>query len=141
MTVSFLDTNIFLRHLIADDPVRSPACLALLQAIERGETSVWTSELVIAELVFVLSSKRGYNLGREAIRDLLLPLIELPGLKLPHKRLYRRIFDLYTSLPIDYVDAYHAALIENRGQPELYSYDTHFDRIAGITRMEPQASF
>ncbi|MHB0868835.1 MAG: PIN domain-containing protein [Chloroflexota bacterium] len=137
MTASFLDTSVFLRHLTADDPVRSPACLALLQAIERGETSVWTSELVIAEMVFVLSSKRGYNLGRETIRDLLLPLIELPRLKLPHKRLYRRVFDLFASLPIDYVDAYHAALIENREQPELYSYDTHFDRIAGIKRMEP----
>lgn len=50
-------------------------------------------------------------------------LIELTGLKIPHKRLYRRVFDLYTSLPIDYVDAYHAALIESRDPPELYSYD------------------
>jgi len=73
----------------------------------------------------------------EAIRDILLPLISLPGLKLPHKRMYARVFELYTSLPIDYVDAYHAALMENRGEPEVYSYDTDFDRIAGITRLEP----
>ncbi len=137
MTARFLDTNILLRHLAADDPERSPACLTLVQAIERGHTVVWTSELVIAEAVFVLSSKRGYNLGREAVRDLLLPLIELPGLKIPHKRLYRRVFDLYATLPIDYVDAYHAALVENREPPELYSYDSHFDRIASIKRIQP----
>lgn len=136
----FLDTNIFLHHLTADDPERAPACLALFQAIEQGRLVVWTSDLVLAEIVFVLSSKHTYGLGRETIRDLLLPLIGLPGLKLPHKRIYRRVFDLYTSLPIDYIDAYHAALMEQRREPELYSYDTDFDRIPGITRREPSAT-
>ncbi|MDQ6694361.1 MAG: hypothetical protein M3014_08045 [Chloroflexota bacterium] len=48
-----------------------------------------------------------------------------------------RVFDLYTSLPLDYVDAYNAALIEDREQFELYSYDAHFDRVNGLTRLEP----
>lgn len=34
-------------------------------------------------------------------------------------------------------DAYHAALIENRGEQELYSYDADFDRISGLHRLEP----
>jgi uncharacterized protein len=137
MTARFLDTNILLRHLLNDDPIQSTAALALIQAIEQGRVTVWTSDLVIAEVVFVLANPRTFHLGREAIRDLLLPLINLPGLKLPRKRLYRRIFDLYTTLPIDYIDCYHAALIERRRPGELYSYDTDFDRIAGITRVEP----
>jgi predicted nucleic acid-binding protein len=137
MTARFIDTNIFLRHLLNDDPQRSPACFALIQAIEQGHLTAGTSGLVIAELVFVLSSRRTYNLSRETIRDLLLPLIELSGLRLSGKRLYRRIFDLYTSLPIDYVDAYHAALMESRREPELYSYDTDFDRVPSLRRIEP----
>ncbi len=137
MTTRFLDTNIFLRHLTKDDPQKARACFALVEAIERGRLSAWTSDLVIAELVFVLSRKDTYNLSREVIRDILLPLINLPGLKLPHKRMYHHVFELYTSLPIDYVNAYHAALMEHRGQLELYSYDTDFDRISGITRLEP----
>ncbi len=137
MTDPFLDTNVFLRHLLNDDPVRSRACFDLIRRIEQGELTAWTSDLVIAELVFVLSSKRTYNLDRETIRDLLLPLVGLPGLKLQHKRTYRRVFDLYTSLPIDYVDAYHAAVMEARRAPEVYSFDTHFDQIAGLRRREP----
>lgn len=136
----FLDTNIFLRHLTNDDPVRSPACFALIQAIEQDRLEAWTSDLVIAEVVFVLSNKRTYDLEREIIRDLLLPLINLPGLKLPHKRLYYRVFELYASLPIDYVDAYHAALVESRKERELYSYDPDFDGIPGLTRLEPSTS-
>ena len=133
----FLDSNILIRHLTNDDPTRGRACFALIQAIERGETSVWTSELVVAEAVFVLSNTHTYDLDRETIRDLLLPLIDLPGLKLPQKRLYRRVFELYTSLPIDYVDAYHVALMERRGSTEILSYDRHFDQVEGIQRREP----
>lgn len=137
MTARFIDANIILRHLLDDDPQRSRACFALIQAIEAGEVAAWTSDLVIAEVVFVLSNKKTYDLPREAIRERVLPLINLPGLKLAHKRLYNRVFDLYTSLPIDYVDAYHAALLEGRKEQELYSYDADFDRIPGVVRFEP----
>lgn len=133
----FLDTNIFVRHLANDDPQRSPACLALIQAIEQGRIEAWTSDMVVAEIAYVLSSKRSYNLDRETIRDLILPIINLPGIKLPSKRLYQRVFELYVSLPIDYVDAYHAALMESRKRNDLYSYDLDFDRVPGLTRLEP----
>jgi predicted nucleic acid-binding protein len=137
MSVPFLDSNVLLRHLTNDDPVKGAACFRLLQALEQGQTTAWTSNLVIAEVVFVLANKRTYALPRETIRDLLLPIIGLPGLKLAHKRLYRRVFELYTALPIDYVDAYHAALAEQTGASEVISYDRHFDLVEGIKRREP----
>lgn len=134
----FLDTNILLRHLLNDDPVHSPRCKSLLEAIENGRQTVWTTDLVIAEVVFVLSNKRTYDVPRATIRDLLLPIIGLSGIKLPNKRLYARVLDLYASLPIDYVDAYHAALVEDRrGDHEIISYDRDFDGVGGITRNEP----
>jgi predicted nucleic acid-binding protein len=134
---TFVDTNVFLRHVLNDDPRKSPACLALLQSIEQGRVDGWTSELVISEVVFVLGNKRSYDFGREVIRDALLPLIELSALKVPNRRLYRRVFELYTSLPIDYVGAYHVALMESRGETELYSYDADFDRVPSLRRLEP----
>ena len=133
----FVDTNVFLRHLLNDHPEQSPACFEFIQAIEQSRIRAWTSDLVIAELVFVLASKQLYNLGPEEIRDLLLPIIGLPGLRLPHKRLYHRVFELYTSLPIDFIDAYHAAHIESQDQAELYSYDEDFDRVEGVHRLAP----
>jgi uncharacterized protein len=134
----FLDTNIFLRHLTKDHPTHSPACFALIQAIEQGSVKAWTSDLVIAEIVFTLSSRALYNLSRTTIRDLLLPLINLPSIKLPNKRVYQRAFDLFTNLPIDYPDAYNAALMESRKQLEIYSYDADFDRIQNVRRLEPK---
>lgn len=137
MSVLFLDTNILLRHLTNDDPRKARECLALFRSIEEGHTTVWTSDLVIAEVVFVLSNRHTYHVSREAIRDLLLPLINLRGIKLPHKRLYQRVFALDTSLPIDYIAAYHAALVEQRDDSTLYSYDTDFDRVTSLRRIEP----
>ena len=137
MTMPFLDSNILLRQLTKDDPERGRACFSLIQAIERGELSVWTSDLVIAEVIFVLANKNTYHLDRETIRDLLLPLIGLPGIKLARKRLYQRVFELYTTSPIDYIDAYHVALMERLGTTEILSYDRHFDLVQGIQRREP----
>lgn len=138
MSLPFIDTNIFIRHLMADDAVQSPACLALFQAIERGEIIVWTTHLVVAEIVFVLT--RVYKIQRGSVRDILLPLLSLSGIKLEQKQLFGRVFELFASLSIDYVDCYHAALLESRGHDQLYSFDADFDRVPGIQRLEPAIS-
>jgi len=137
MPLPFLDTNILLRHLLNDHPLQSPASKALIQRIEQARQTVWTTDLTIAGVVSVLSGKRFYNFPRDAIRDALLPLIGLPGVKLANKRIYPQVFALYTSLPIDYIDASHAALMESRREHELCSYDSDFDRVGGLVRREP----
>lgn len=134
----FLDTNILLRHLTQDDPVQSKASTALLRHVEQGEEVVITSELVVAEAVFILQSKR-YGLSPEAIRDALEPLIFLPRIHLAHKPLYRRAFELYCAERMSFVDAYNTAFMEARGITEIYSYDTDFDKVRGVKRVEPEA--
>lgn len=137
--MTFLDTNIFLRHLIQDDARKAARCTALLAAVARGEQQAWTSDLVVAELVFVLGSKRknGYGLTPAQIREGLLPLLMLPHLQIPSKRFYPRIFDLYIQHDIDFIDAMHAALVEGTRAAELYSYDHDFDQVGTVVRLEP----
>jgi predicted nucleic acid-binding protein len=137
MQGTFLDTNIFLRHLLNDVPEQSHAAHRLVTAIEAGSLVAGTTPLVMAEIIFVLENPKTHRVDRATLRDQLLPLLALPHLKLERKRLYPRIFELYVSLPIDYVDAYHAALLEHYGQHELYSFDHDFDAIPGMTRREP----
>lgn len=137
--VRFLDTNILLRYLTRDDEAKARACLELLLRVERGEEVVVSSDLVIAETVFNLQSPRQYGLSRERIRQLVEPIIESRGLRLPHKGMYRRAFDLYCGKGVSFVDAYNASLMERQGLMEIYSYDTDFDRVEGIRRVEPDA--
>ncbi len=134
----FLDTNILLRHLTQDDLVQSKASTSLLRRVEQGEEIVVTSELVVVEAVFILQSKR-YALSPEAIRNALEPLILLPGIRLPNKPIFRRAFNLYCAQRMSFVDAYNAAFMEARGITDIYSYDTDFDRVQGINRLEPES--
>jgi predicted nucleic acid-binding protein len=135
MTLSFLDTNIFLRHLLQDDPDHSPRASTFLKRIEEGEVKVRTSDTVIFETVFTL--QKVYRRPKAAIRDTLLPLLELPGIVLPNKRQYRKVFELYVENNLPFADAYHAVLMRQLKLTEIVSFDTDFDRIEGLTRIQP----
>jgi predicted nucleic acid-binding protein len=131
----FLDANVILRHLLGDHPEHSPRATAYIGRIERGEERVRTADTVVMEAVFTLD--RSYRRPRELIQAGLLPILELPGVNLPDKRLYRRAFDFYVNLNISFADAYHAALMERAGIQGIASFDRHFDRVATVRRIEP----
>ena len=135
MTVRFLDTNIILRHLLQDHPEQSRASTELLRRVEARDLRVRISDLVVFEAVFTL--QRSYGVPPGEIRDHLLPLIELPAVDLPGKRLLRSAFDLYVDLKLPFADAYHAALMTREHVTEIITFDRDFDRVPGATRLEP----
>ena len=138
--MKFLDTNVILRYLTRDDETKAQACYELFQRVKKGEEELFTCEAIITEVTYVLSSPRApYQLSHEEIRSRLLPILTLRGLRLPQKSMYLRALDLYASSPfLDFEDALAVAHMEKRGVREILSYDTDFDRIATIARVEPQ---
>jgi predicted nucleic acid-binding protein len=135
MALSFLDTNVLLRHLLQDHPQQSPQATAYLARVERGEIKVRTADTVVFETVFTL--QRQYGVPKEEIRDNLLPILELPGIVLPGKRRLRKVFDLYVDLNLPFADAYHVALMQRLGLRHIISFDKEFSRVPGVTRVEP----
>jgi predicted nucleic acid-binding protein len=135
--LQFVDANVFLRFLTRDDPVKAERVKTLLERAQRSEITLLTSESVIAELVFVLSSPRLYNLSRGQVRAVLLPIVLLKGLSLPGREVFLRALDLYAETAMDFIDALVVARMEEKGVTEVYSYDEHLGRIEGIRRLEP----
>ncbi len=133
----FIDTNVFIRYLTKDDPKKAEACLRLFQDAQRNQVTLVTSEAVVAEVVYVLSSKELYDLAREEIRRRLYPLLSLPGLKLPYRKMYLRALDLYVAFSLDFEDAIIVAQMERQKIKEIYTYDRDFDRVPGVKRLEP----
>jgi predicted nucleic acid-binding protein len=86
-------------------------------------------------VVFTLQSY--YKIPRQQIRELVLPIISLRGLQLPGKSVYYRAFDLYVSKNISFADAYNAAYMLSEKVSHVYSWDRDFDKIDGLTRIEP----
>lgn len=133
----FVDTNIFLRYLTRDDAPKAQACFELFKLAEANQITLTVTETVVAELVYVLSSKRAYNLSRDQIRARLYPLLSLKGLRLPQRRTVLRALDLYVSYPVDFEDALIVVHMQQQTIRELYSYDRDFDQVPGVKRLEP----
>lgn len=131
----FLDTNVLLRYLTGDDAPKAQRALDLLRRVERGEERIETSALVVFETIFTLQHQ--YSVSRAQIRDMMSDIISLRGLTLAGKAGFRRALDLYASSNLSFADAYNVTYIEQRALAEIYSWDTDFDRVAGIGRVEP----
>ena len=131
----FVDTNIFLRFLTNDDPVRADACEELFTRAVAGKEKLFTSELVIAEIVWVLESY--YELDKKEIRLKIEKILNTKNLYCPNKEVILHALAAYDEKNIDYIDAYNAFLIKLAGITELYSYDKHYDRLPWLKRLEP----
>jgi predicted nucleic acid-binding protein len=111
------------------------AALALLEDIERGHQVTITSPMVIFETIFTLQTH--YRVGREQIRALLTPIINLDSLELDDKPTYLHALDIYVDVNVSFADAYNAAFMMARGSSEMYTWDRGINRIDGIRQVEP----
>lgn len=132
-----IDTDVIIRLIIGDDPVKQAAAVALFRRIEAMDIVVHGPDTVIADAVFVLSSPRMYAMPRLEIRNVLAPLVRLPGFRLPNRRILLRALDSYATTRVDFGDAMIVAACERRGASVVYSYDHDFDRFPQMQRREP----
>lgn len=138
MSNPFVDTNIVIHLLTEDDPRKTAQAVALFQQVEAGALTLEAPDTVIADAVYVLSSPRLYAKPRAEVRDMLTPLVHLSGLRIRNKRAVLRALELYgATARLDFGDAMIVATMEQTGSENLYSYDRDFDRIRGVTRIEP----
>ena len=131
----FLDTNIFIRFLTDDVPEKADACEKIFKKAVEKEEALFTTDLVIAEIVWVLESF--YELPKKEVQDKVEKILNTPNLICPHKDLILSALVLYSEKNIDYIDACNALILKEKGIEELYSYDKHYDRIDWLTRLEP----
>ncbi len=132
----FVDTNVFIRVLTKDDPLKLERCLSLLERAERGEIRLITSESVVAEIIYVLSGPI-YRTSRAVISELLRPILENRGLTLDHKQSIIEALAVYGESNLDFEDCLSVAHTHRLGLGAIYSYDQHFDRVPTVRRSEP----
>jgi predicted nucleic acid-binding protein len=138
--VIFLDTNYFLRlatpPVTPQDEVMSHQSAALFRAARSGSKEITTSDAVLAEVAFVLTSAQNYRLSPAAAARL-KPLLQLRGFRGVNKRFWLRALTIWEASPrLGFVDALTASYAEDVGI-ELASFDSDFDAFPGITRYQP----
>jgi predicted nucleic acid-binding protein len=130
-----LDANVILRFLLADHPDQSPRCRVLFTRLEAGKEAVFLPEIVVADVVWTLTSF--YRWPKEKTRGFLDRLLALRGLRTVDTALLSHSLQLFAERNIDFTDALVAAEMVAAGRSEIYSFDEHFNRISQITRIEP----
>ena len=136
--MQFIDANIILRFLTGDDLKKQVACSALFERIEKGEARVFVPDVVIAEVVYVLSSPKSYHHSRQEVAELLTPLLNLSHFNVQNRHMLQRALRIYADTKaLDFPDAYIIAAMEQAKTNHLISYDTDFDDFPFITREEP----
>jgi predicted nucleic-acid-binding protein len=92
---------------------------------------------VIAEVVYVLSSKVLFAFSRDGIRARLVPLIMTPGLKVDDKEHYIRVLQLFAETNLHFVDCLLVAHAEAEDEAVIVSFDRGLDRVESIRREGP----
>ncbi len=134
--VCFVDTNVFVRYLTGDDEKKASAFERLLVQAESGKLGLVTSEVVIAELVWVLESF--YKLKPSVITELIRAILNTEGLRIKGSDLIEKTLDIYESQKIDFIDAHIIAYMQSNHIETLYSFDKrHLSKVGGIRRIEP----
>jgi predicted nucleic-acid-binding protein len=131
----FLDTNIFIRYLIKDDPKKAQQAYKLLKQVEQNQVVATTSGGVVIEVVYVLL--KVYETPKQDIAMYLKDILNLRGLKLEYKRTYLHALTLFTQYNMDFVDLLCYVETKRRKIATIVSYDRDFDKLPDITRIEP----
>ena len=140
----FLDANVFLRALVRpDDPKSermSQASAELFRRAALGEITVTTSDAVLAEVAFILTTKTHAGLPVPVAAGLLATIIGGRGFRIGDKRAILSALDLWTARPrLGFVDAL-TAIYAQSPEIRLATFDSDFDGLPGIDRWHPGES-
>jgi len=132
--VRTIDVNVILRYLTNDVPDQAKQAEELLKRVEEGNEDVFLPDIILADIIWILEGY--YKQTKEDIREWITTILSLQGLTFSDKDMALNALDIYVDKRIDWSDAFTASQMLQREITEIYSFDKHFDRIDGITRIE-----
>jgi predicted nucleic-acid-binding protein len=128
--VIWLDTNVFVRFLTMDDPVRSPRAAQILEVVLSDEAPGFVSSVVLAETAWVLASR--YRQGRAAVAEAMEGLLRLNSLQLEHPRAAAAAVTASMYAGADFADALIGAIAAEAGCTRTLTFDRRAARLPGF---------
>jgi len=133
---TFVDKNLFLRFTTNDVPAQADAMEKLLRQAEQNKIQLVTNSMVIAEIIWTLEGY--YESEREDIQNKILAILNTPGLEIPESNLILKAIIWYAEKNVDFIDAYNAAWMEQKGIEKIYTFDQkHFARFDDVEVIKP----
>lgn len=131
-----LDTNVIIHLLTRNVVDRAEQAQAVLRRAEAGDEHLAVPIVVLFEVSFLLT--RHFRFSRADVATRLELLLALPNLRVENHDLVATAVGLFGSTGgLSFADAYSVAYMRQQGITEVYTWDTDFDRVPGVTRVEP----
>lgn len=129
----FIETSVFIRFLTKDDKRKLQDCIRLFRRVEVGKTRPYTSNIVIQEILFVLT--RIYNFSKsEVIKDI-QKILELRNMSLIEKTDTKTALGLFKKHAVKYGDCLIATQVPKG--VKLVTYDKDFSKIKALAVTTP----
>lgn len=135
MDAILVDTNIFIRFFVADNPKQFTACEKLFKDAAKGKVKLMALPIVIAEIAWLLGSY--YHEVKQEIAQKLKTILLFKGLEIVDRNILIIAIQLFENKNIDFTDAYVSSWLTHQKISKIYSYDRDFDNIGDISRIEP----
>lgn len=130
----FIDTNVFLRFFVRDVESLYVKAEELFEKTEKGQLKLETSDIVIAEIVWVLESYYGFS--KSEIKEVIETILETKNLKVANHSRVKEAIDLYSSGKMDFIDAYNIAYIKAKDFKKVATFDVkHFKNIEDVSNI------
>jgi predicted nucleic-acid-binding protein len=130
----FLDTSLFIRFFTKDLTVQYEQCEAIFRAIQAGKFKPYISNIVLAEIVFVLT--RTYRFSKPTVINAIASVLNIRNLTLIEITDSHKAITLFKQLSIKYQDCLIASQLPKG--VALVSYDRDFAKIPSINLAKPE---
>ena len=140
-TYSLLDTNVLVYALEPSDEFKHEIANELFESLFSGEEKLAVSTQILAETlnVFTLAKMAKSEASIEDIYVMISDIISVPEIPklVVNAQTVLQAAKLHMQFSIDFYDALIAATMKENGITTIYTEDKDFDKIAGITAINP----
>lgn len=116
-----LDTNVLVRYLVQDDARQAAIATAFIERYCTDDAPCFIGQITLCELAWVLESN--YNLGREAIANVIEQLLQVGQLDIMQPAVVWRALNDYRSSNADFPDHLSARANEHKGCETTVTFD------------------
>ena len=111
MNKFLVDTNVLIRLLVKDDPIKFNTIVKLVRKVEENEITLVIPTVVIAECCWLLKSF--YKLDKQKITEYLLDIIESDNVEVEEDNVFHAL-KMYSDKNVDFADALIASKSNNK---------------------------
>ncbi|OGY47483.1 MAG: hypothetical protein A3J62_03020 [Candidatus Buchananbacteria bacterium RIFCSPHIGHO2_02_FULL_38_8] len=130
MKTSVIDANIIIRFLLHDHPSLSSLAKSIFLKAEQGKIKLYFDEVVIAEVVWTLSSC--YKIKKADLVDRMEKLLSQDWVVNSKKNIIHKALLLYASSNLDYIDCWVYIVSKSQGMT-LKTFDKKLKKLSLTT--------